>query len=351
LHTSTNILDQFIHLNAALFFAGFVIAGPQNSFAAAASDQVIEVSAEIHRLRNGSRSRIVQLRNDQAIEVFLYADHETVEILRGSYCGGDEGKKEYTGNYKPASVLNKTSISSVLNVGVRVFTEDRIDGIEELPVVGRNERLIALYQYKGCNGNQLELYRVDDSGRLNNVLIHHQDGSKRAALGTGPGGEGRASGSEFSFCSYNNASGATSCDSYTYDGANFIQTASLLYQGLNEERAILEARRVLFEFLQNLNDGKYETAAFYYAGSGEANKRSNSAVSPKDHPKFLERYSTITGGACFKPERLDFKSTGSSDELRFSVSFVTGDWKPIVVLEESRFEFRVKRFGRDFKDP
>ena len=164
------------------FLALLVAVVHLNSFAAS----VPPTSPNIQHLRERSRSSMILRSGAQAVEVFLYAADERIEILRGTYCGGEEGHKQYEGNYKLFSVTNNSVISS-LDSGDLTFTEGRIEGLQIFRVPKRTEPLIAVYQYQGCNGDRVELFRVDDRGRLFRAYFQNKDGSKDVAIGHGFG--------------------------------------------------------------------------------------------------------------------------------------------------------------------
>lgn len=320
------------------------------SISVALINTVHSEAPEIQGLRKSSRSRMGITRKAHIAEVFLFAEDEKVEILEHPYCGGDKGDKQYTGNYQLISVLNNEVVASIISLGHYQFVVGRIyDGIREVAVPGTNERLIAIYQYRGCNGDEVEFYRVDKNGGLNKVVFLNKDGTKEDNQYTSD--QILLSDNEATFCGYNNAVGYVFCDSYRYNGENFIQVASWMTQELYRSPKTIdgEARRALFDFLISLYHGKYEAAAYYYRGSHDVLKDSNPDVNPNNRAKLFERYCTANGGLCLIPEGMVFKQTDLSDESKFAVSFVTRDFKSVQLAGKSQFEFRVKRVDSDFK--
>ena len=238
----------------------------------------------------------------------------------------------------------------MIELGERVFTEGRIEGIEGFTVPGADDRLIAIYQHRGCNGNGVEFYRIDidTAGRLRQVLFRNKGGSKETTIYSGHAGA-VISDNQVTFCGYDNVLGGVFCDSYIYDGQTFNQTRSLFSQGVeDQEIRISEARRALFEFLKNLNWKRYETAAFYYAGSDELLKRNSPNVSPNDRRKLFERYCAADGAACLMPQEVRLKGTDPSGALKFDVSFASRR-DGLKIASTSRSEFRVEQRGIDFK--
>lgn len=326
---------------------------PLNSSAATGSaiyDEAAEISPEkIQRLRDRSRSWITLTKNGNAVEVFLFAEDEKMEIVEGLYCGGNEGDRQYRGNYQLTSVVNNLFVSSIINLGDYEFGEGRVyRGLQEFRAPGTNERLIAIYQYASCNGIYVEFYRVDDNRRLNKVLFLNKDGTKETNQYTS--GRVLMSDNEVNFCGYNNVIGHVFCDSYAYNGTDFIQAGSWMTQELYRSPRTIdaEAKRVLFDFLTALHHEKHEAAVYYYGGSYDILKPQHGDLSPEEMAKEFRRLCEAIVGKCPMPEGLAIKDS-TSDEMKFTVSFVTKDWRTFQVAGNSQFEYRVKRVGNDFK--
>jgi hypothetical protein len=281
-------------------------------------------SLDIRRIRQQARSKLVLGSGRTAVEIFLHAPDEQTEILRGDYCGGNEGAKEYSGNYRLIAVRKDGSISSVLYLGERVFTQGRIEGMEEFRIPGTKHRLIALYQYRGCNGDGLEFYRVDGAGQIRLVQFHNKDGVKKSDV-FGGHGAGATKDGHLGFCGYNNAVALGSfCDDYKFNGDHWVQTRSSFIQANPDEPAsVSEARRALFELFINLYHGRYETAAFYYGGVDESVNPNNANASRTKRAEMLRQYCTTAWQTCLIPEGLEFKRRDPSGVLEFDVSFVS----------------------------
>lgn len=339
-----------VFLIVSLLFSGIGI--PLNSSAATSNiihDGATEISPEkIQRLRDRNRSWITLTKNGNTVEVFLFAEDEKMEIVEGIYCGGNEGDKQYRGNYQLISVVNNLFVSSVINLGDYEFGEGRVyGGLQEFRAPGTNERLIAIYQYAGCNGDDVEFYRFDRNGRLNKVLFLNKNGTKETnQYRSGPL---LMSDNEVTFCGYNNAIGHVFCDSYAYNGTDFIQAASWMTQELYRSPKTIdgEAKRVLFDFLIALHHGKYEAAVYHYGGSYDI-LNPQDQLSPEERAKQFKRLCEAIVGKCPMPEGLALKDS-TSGEMKFAVSFVTKDWQTFRIAGNAEFEFRVKRLGNDFK--
>lgn len=290
------------------------------------------------------------IRGGDIVEVFLFADNEKMEFLRGPYCGGEEGAKHYEGDYQLISAKNNVVVSTLSLGKDYYFVGGQIhDGMHKFAVPNTGDELIAIYQYRGCNGDEVVFYRVDKNGRLNKVLFLNKDGTRKNNQYTSD--PVLSSDDQTTFCGYNNAVGYVFCDSYRYNGENFAQAASWMTQELYRSPKTLDgdARRALFEFLIKLYHGKNEGAVYYYGGPYDELRKHNPDVEPNDRVKLFERYCTVNGGVCLIPERLEAKGADPSGEMKFTVSFITRDFKDARVAGKSQFEFRVKQVGVDFK--
>jgi hypothetical protein len=283
----------------------------------------VEPRLDARRIRQQARSRLVLGSGSTAVEVLLHAEDEETEILEGDYCGGDKGSKEYSGNYRLIAVRKNGSVSSVFHLGERVFTQGRIEGMEEFRIPGTKHRLIAIYQYRGCNGNGLEFYRVDGAGQIRLVHFHNKDGVKKSDVFGGHGARATKDG-RLNFCAYNNAVAlGFFCDDYKFNGEDWVQTRSWFIQGNPDEPAtVSEARRALFEFFINLYHARYETAAFYYGGVDEPVKPANVNPTRHERSEILREYCITRWQTCLIPEGLEFKRRDPSGLLEFDVSFL-----------------------------
>src|SRR5437870_3889342 len=112
-----------------------------------------------------------------AFDVLLVADDEEATTLSDSYCGGDRGARDYHGTYRLISARDGDVVAS-LDIGRRYFTQGRLhDGLRVVPLPKSRERLLAIYGYGSCNGEDLTLYRTDSQGGLYVVPFVHDDGS------------------------------------------------------------------------------------------------------------------------------------------------------------------------------
>jgi hypothetical protein len=302
-----------------------------------------ELRVDVRRIRQQARSKLVLGTGSSSVEVLLHAEDEETEVLNANYCGGEAGSKQYSGNYRLTAVRKNGSVSSVFHLGERVFTQGRIEGLEEFRIPGTRHRLIAVYQYRGCNGDGLEFYRIDGAGQIRLVQFYNKDGVKKSDVFAG-GVETR--GGPVGFCGYNNAVGGSFCDDYKFNGRDFIQTRSWLIQANPDEPlSISEARRALFEFLINLYHDRYETAAFYYRGSDDPAK--SEKVSRKERAEILRQHCSTKWQTCALPQDIEFTPSDAASVLEFEVSFLPPESKPFPAWPRSTF--RVRRSGADFK--
>ncbi|MDI6744890.1 MAG: hypothetical protein QMD07_05895, partial [Thermodesulfovibrionales bacterium] len=88
-------------------------AGGLKSNSALTANKQGKVSKEIEKLRNLRRSQLNVWKYKEAVKVYLFAEDEKVEILEGSYCGGEEGDKQYTGNYQLISARDNKIVSKI----------------------------------------------------------------------------------------------------------------------------------------------------------------------------------------------------------------------------------------------
>jgi len=301
-----------------------------------------KVSKEILKLKNLRRSQINIFKNREGIKVFLFAEDEKVEILEGSYCGGEEGDKQYTGNYQLISTKDNKIVSKIDLGKDYEFVENTLhSGLNLFVMPQTYEQLIMIYQYRSCNTEAVEFYRVDVEGRLYKVNFIDKDGTVATGQTTGPDGGISGTEGDITFCSYNNGVGYTFCDSYNYNAKDFIQTAISMTQG---ETIDGEPRRILFEYISALSQEDYKRAVYYYGGSYDLLIKLNPDINPNDKPKLFERYCIKNGGKCLISEYPDFIDIKSSMQLKSGELEVT--FKPD---NKPDFEFRVKRMNGEFK--
>lgn len=315
--------------------------------------QPIAVSSDT--IKSGNLSQINVERKTVPINVFLFAEDQKVETLKSPYCGGDEGAKQYSGNYHLISIKNNTIISDINLDKDYYFIEKRPhDGLREFYDPKTGEELIGIYQYGSCNTESVEFYRIDVDGVIHRVVFVNKNGSEQKEISTGPGGDVPLSREdEYIFCSYNNFVGHMFCDSYVYTGSSFKQTTSWMTQELGttklQPKISDEARRALFDYLSALSGKRYQEAVFYFGGSYESLIKLNPNISPNDKAKLFEAYCTSNGTKCFMPEVVADKDISNPAEMIFSVSFVTRDFDDVILNGQRNFDFRVQRIVDGFK--
>lgn len=306
-----------------------------------------ETPEAINKLRKQRLSQITIYDNYQEkVQVFLFAEDEKVEILEGSYCGGEEGDKQYTGNYQFISVKDDKIVSKIDLGKDYEFVENTLyNGLHRF-ITSNLDNLIAIYQYRSCNTEKVEFYRIDAKGYIDKINFFDKDGTVRTDQTTGPNGDILRTNGNLTFCNYNNAVGYIFCDSYYYNEKGFSQAAGWMTQELSKQEKTVdgEARRILFEYLSALSEKDYKGAVFYYAGSYDLLMKLNPDVSSNDEPILFERYCSKNGRKCFLSEYPDFIDIKSSVELK------AGTWEvSFKSTTKPDFAFRIRRIGNEFK--
>ena len=354
---SRKILTVFLFIFLFACFSFEALANGLNSNSTLPANKQKKVSKEIEKLRNLRRSQINISKNNFSvrIKVFLFAENEKIEILDGSYCGGEEGAKQYTGNYQLISVKDNKIVSKIDLGKDYEFIEDTLhSGLQLFVMPQIYEQLIMIYQYESCNIERVEFYRVDVEGRIYKVNFIDKDGTVGTGQSTSPAGDIPQSDGSVIFCSYDNSIGHMLCDSYIYNGKNFIQTSSWMTQE-GKRTSIAEARRALYEYLDALwwreyKKADYKKTVYYYGGGYDFLLQLNPDVSPNDKPKLFELYCTKNGGNCLKPSYFSDKNLESTTtEAKFTVEFITEERADFKINGHSDFEFRVRRIDNEFK--
>lgn len=311
-----------------------------------------KIPLEIEKLRNLRQSQINIYKNGFNIKVklYLFAEDEKVEIQEGDYCGGADGDKIYTGNYQLISVKDNKIVSRIDLGKDYEFIENKLHSGLQLFVMPKTlEQLIIIYQYVSCSIEGVEFFRIDEKGNIYKINFFDKDGTVGTAQSIS-GGNINESDGNLIFCRYDNAIGHLLCDDYTYNGKDFIQTASWMTQDLTgKKNTDGEARRVLLEYLAALLQRKYEKAVLYYGGKYDFLLKLNPDVSIKNKPKLFERYCTKNGGKCGISSYFKNVTIESATMLKFTVELMKGNLDDIIISGKSDFEFRVKRINGEFK--
>ena len=175
------------------------------------------------------RSRICFQRGAQELQVLLVPTEERAEVLRGPYCGGNPGDLEYSGSYRLVSVLDGVQVSILDSPVWAQFNVNRPEyGLRYIKIRAKIQAdAIALFQYAGCNNNQVGFYRLDETGKLHPLLFRKKDGSEHQFEYLSNGSEPQwIDGKGFVFCWYDQMIGSGKCNSYWYDGKNLVLTFS-----------------------------------------------------------------------------------------------------------------------------
>lgn len=92
--------------------------------------------------------------------------------------------------------------------------------------------------------------------------------------------------------------------------------------GQNQVDSLKEQSRIdMANFYHYLNQGKFNDAAFLYAGSYEVLEGYNPEIDPKDHSSLLEAACNINGFMCLELYSAEFVEQPSEKEFVWNVSF------------------------------
>jgi len=194
-----------------------------------------ETGPEIKSLREYSRARIGFTSGPNFLEVFIHADDEKMEILRTDSCWGKSGSKQYRGNYQIVTLKNR-AFHTARPIRKRVFTENRGEEIREIRFPESSGRLISISQYRDCNGDAVEFFRVDNRGGLHKVPVRDKDGSEKPRLAGGAGGQpDYILGNQLTYCRSAGSQSAALCANYVFDGNRLIQAPNVTRKEAGEK--------------------------------------------------------------------------------------------------------------------
>jgi hypothetical protein len=178
-------------------------------------------------LRERSRARITFAAGRDYLEVFVFADDEKEESVRGNSCpgtSGTSGSKRFTGNYRLIALKNRT-FHAVLPIGDRSFTDRRNEDIKVIRFAESNARLIAISQFQACNTETIELFRVSGRGAMNRVRVRQRNGVELNRIAGPAGGQlAQLTGNELTYCRALNADSPTLCTHYLFDSGRLLET-------------------------------------------------------------------------------------------------------------------------------
>ncbi len=343
------------HSTTLAFFVLALVA-TQTSVGTASAPQQAKVPDEVVTLQKQNRSHLQLQIHDHPVDVYLFAEDEKMDVLSSASCGGDEDAKQFTGHYQLVSVAGNAVVSKLDLDPEDTFIENKLhDGARLLHDAKTGQYFIVVFQYGTCNNESVQFFSVDLSGNLFLIPFLDKDNRIWKQMVTGPTGAiaHLADGSSV-FCTYANDNGYNFCEAYTFDGANFRETAKWMTQDLADPLkgfdAVGQARRALFEFLSELLVKNYPAAGYYFAGKLDFPGAPPDAANPAQKAKILEAYCTTAGGQCLMPAQIESK-TGADAQgaLPFQVSFQTSDFKPFQIGGRSSFEFRVAKTAEGFK--
>jgi hypothetical protein len=314
------------------------------------------VPAEVASLQKQSRSHVRLERQKRPVHVYLFAADEKADVLEAPFCGGDQGAKQYSGDYQLVSVVDNAVVSRLdLDPDVSFVEKKPHDGVRLYRDPKTGQDLVVLFQYGTCNSESVQFFSADPSGRLYSIPFLDKDGRTWSHRVTGPAGAipHLPDGSSV-FSAYANNLGYDFCEAYAFDGANFQETDKWMTQGLAEPvkglNAPGRATRALFDFLSGLSAKNYLAAAYYFAGKVETAGTAPPAGNSAEKAKILEACCTTQGGQCLMPTGIVPKAGGDAPgKMLFQVSFETPDFKPFRIGARASFEFRVAKTPEGFK--
>jgi len=297
-----------------------------------------------------SLSHVTLQRGDRTFDVYLFAPDQNAQVVSDSFCGGEEGSKQYTGHYQLISVENNGVISRLNLDPDTTFVEKRVhDGARAFHDAKSGQNLLSVYQYGSCNAESVEFFSVDPAGHLFQVPFLDKDGRTWKQALTGPKGAiPHFNNGAAIFCSYANDLGYTFCEAYAFDGANFQEGADWMTEGQAEPVKGLNeggvAERILYDFLTALAAKAYAAAAYYVDAHAEIPGGGPPPPNRGQWSAYLEKYCTVMGGQCLMPSAMKEPSGADPQSpLPFQVSFLTADLTPFRIGERSSFDFRVAR--------
>src|SRR5579872_3072786 len=114
-----------------------------------------------------SSSHLRLKRGDRYIDIYLVAADEKVEILKGSYCGGDEGTKVHSGHFQLVSVVDGVKVDTMSLDADDWFVAGKAhDGARLLHDPRTGQYLVAIYQYGSCSSETVRFVSLDATGHL-----------------------------------------------------------------------------------------------------------------------------------------------------------------------------------------
>ncbi|MGO8818484.1 MAG: hypothetical protein ACLQVG_27895 [Terriglobia bacterium] len=312
---------------------------------------------DVDVFRKDSLTHLALQRGGRTIHVYLYAEDEKVDVLNASFCGGNEGAKQYSGHFHLISVADNAVVSRLDLDPDDTFVEKKPhDGARLIHDPKSGQYLVAIYQYESCSIESVQVFAADPSGRLFLISFLDRDGRTWKQALTGADGAVRPGASgDLMFCGYDNAIAYDLCGAYVFDGANFIETDKWMTQNLENPAKgrddTGQAARALFEFLSELSVRGYSEAAYFLdSNSGGATSEGPVPTEAGQKATFLENYCTVKGGQCLTPVDIERKpDAGARGTLLFKVSFQTSDFKPLNIGPRSSFDFRVAKTPDGFK--
>jgi hypothetical protein len=332
---------------------------PKPAKPASASDSTAggpEAPTEPADFRQQNLSHLRLQRGDGAFDVYLFAADQSMEVLGATACGGDLGAKQYSGHFQLLSVAGNTVISKLDLDPDDTFVEKKPhDGARLFRDPKSGQDLVALYQYGNCNTESVQFFSADPSGHLFSIPFLDLDGRMWKQMLTGSDGAiPHLANGELVFCSYVHDFGYDFCEAYTFDGANFQETAKWMTQevaapikGLNDAGL---AARALFDFLSVLSVKGYSAAAYYMDLNAKTASAGPTTANDGQKTAFLENYCTVKGGQCLMPKGIESKpSADARGALLFQVSFQTSDFQLLKIGGHSSFDFRVAKTPDGFK--
>jgi hypothetical protein len=268
------------------------------------------------------------------------------------FCGVNDGAVEYTGDYHLMSKNGSTTISNI-NIGQTFFTADLPhDGLQEF-TASNGDKLLGMYEYKGCSNEAVEFFKVGSNGIISPVNFMSKDGSISQTETTGPDGSILADANgDWGFCGYDNAIGFNLCDSFAYTGINFSQADSWAGPTSNPQPAD-EARRALIDYISNLNqkdcaNGISSNTCLLYDSIEDV-----TSTAPNTFLFSVDFYQGVGISTSGTPVRFNLQKTASGFNVIGSMPppFSTGsDVAPVTTYTNQQYGFSITYLAQSF-DP
>ncbi len=141
---------------------------------------------------------------------------QSKKIAEGDgYCGADPGSNLEIGSYTLENRMNGKVVDEVFLGELTLVSGKPHDDLHKLPFQLEGQDIYSLAQYESCNSEALRLFRVDEEGQIQS-LPFVRAGQSSDWVSTNYLGMLQFEDGRFTFCPYDQVSGAERCSSYEY---------------------------------------------------------------------------------------------------------------------------------------